>query len=470
MLNNLLNKLFLNSNSKQLLRPLSIVFTGLLSVAVSQVTSADENFWQSPFDHSEVGSIDSNSGQSVSLSSNQGNYYNHSPREITSLNFDQVISSDSSYAMQYSRAQEQNSRMMGFTHKNLSLSYIQGDGEDYAQLEGAYAGIDPYQFHAGLRQSYRYDGYALDYATREFGNVQFGQATVKADNLLDRKASYFEWSNDRVFLRASEFDRGGQSIGSGFDAGMAFGSNKYLAYQAIRMDTGATLSRVRLQLNSQKSTRQYWLDLSSQRNPLFQDSNDVSIMFSFKTNLGTNKLINYATESTGGVDEEGVEETQKSSGWKRPVFIGAGIGAAALLASSGGGDRDEDTTRFASQQEAAFNVLNRVNPLSVDQNVEYGGWVVINQDGSYSPTATVTGDNSSVTIPGSLIPIGTRPTATIHTHAAFDPRFDNENFSPTDLEGDRRLNLDGYLGTPGGQFKYHEVATGNIVTLGRIAN
>jgi len=409
-------------------------------------------------------------GQSVSFTTIQGFYHDYSSRQTESLSINQAISPDAAYAMQYSRAQEQNSRMMGFTHNNLSLSYMQGSGEDYAQLEGDYAGIDPYQFHAGLRQDYRYDGYALDYALRNFGNIQFGQATVKADNLLDRKASYFEWSNARVFMRASEFDRGGQTIGNGFDAGFTFDSNKSLAFQTVRMDTGASLSRVRLQFNSQRSAQQYWLDLSSQRNPLFEDSNDVSIMFSFKTILGSSQLINYATESSGGIDEEGVEETQKSSRWTRPVFIGAGIAAAALLSSSGDNDRDELTTRFSRQQDAAFDVLNRVNPLSVQQNVEYGGWVVLNRDGSYSPTETVTGDNSSVTIPGSLIPSGTRPTATVHTHAAFDPRYDNENFSETDLEGDRSNNLDGYLATPGGQFKYHEVATGNIITLGRIAN
>ena len=68
------------------------------------------------------------------------------------------------------------------------------------------------------------------------------------------------------------------------------------------------------------------------------------------------------------------------------------------------------------------------------------------------------------------MPAGSLATATYHTHAAFDTRFDNENFSPTDLEGDRSLNLDGYLGTPGGQFKYHEVSTGAISTLGNINN
>jgi len=68
-----------------------------------------------------------------------------------------------------------------------------------------------------------------------------------------------------------------------------------------------------------------------------------------------------------------------------------------------------------------------------------------------------------------VIPAGGRATATYHTHAAFDPRFDNENFSPQDLESDRQLGVDGYLGTPGGQFKFHNVTTGAIQTLGRLA-
>ena len=134
--------------------------------------------------------------------------------------------------------------------------------------------------------------------------------------------------------------------------------------------------------------------------------------------------------------------------------------------SSGDDDRDDNTMRFSQQNDAAFDVLNRVNPLSVAENREYGGFVVINPDGSYSPTDTVTGDATSVSIPFSLVPAGSTATASVHTHAAFDPRFDNENFSNTDLESDRNSMLDGYLATPGGQFKYHNVETGQITTLG----
>ncbi|NKB63209.1 MAG: DUF4329 domain-containing protein [Gammaproteobacteria bacterium] len=65
---------------------------------------------------------------------------------------------------------------------------------------------------------------------------------------------------------------------------------------------------------------------------------------------------------------------------------------------------------------------------------------------------------------------GSSGTTSYHTHAGPDPRYDSENFSEQDLLSDREFALDGYLGTPGGQFKYHNYITGAITTLGTIAN
>ena len=120
---------------------------------------------------------------------------------------------------------------------------------------------------------------------------------------------------------------------------------------------------------------------------------------------------------------------------------------------------------------SSFDVFNGVNPNSVRENREYGGWVFLNPDGSYSSTAPVAGEAASVNLPSLsvIIPRGSVASATYHTHGAFDPRFDNENFSPTDLRTDRELGVDGYLATPGGQFKYHNVEDGSVVTLGTIA-
>ena len=450
----------------------------LLGMIVCSPVLASDDFWQSPFNSSSLTVIDDVNNRSLSFKSNVATNVDRTQTEQLAFQLNQSISPTSAYALEYSRANDQRHTMVGYTNKNLSVSFMSGEGENYSELGGSYSNIDPYQFHAGLQQQYKYNGYAIDYSFGRFGRMQFGQATIEAtlqgngqsNDLLDRKARYVEWSNNRLYARATQFNRAGNSIGAGFDAGFAIGSNKQIAFQTMQLDNGANLNRIRLQLNG-SHTREYWVDLTSHHNPLFRDNNDTSIMFSFKTVLGARKLVNYAAEPTvAGTDEEGVEVKKNNTALRRGVYIGVGIAAGLALSSSGSDSRDDTTTRFARERDAAFDVLNRVNPLSVNENREYGGWVVANSDGSFSPTATVTGGPSSVTIPGSLIPAGTRPTASIHTHAAFDPRFDNENFSPTDLESDRSSNTNGYLATPGGQFKFHEVRTGQITTLGRIAN
>ena len=142
------------------------------------------------------------------------------------------------------------------------------------------------------------------------------------------------------------------------------------------------------------------------------------------------------------------------------------MGAAVAL-SSGGGSGD-DRPRFNSQQLAARQVLNEVNPKSIAQNREWGGYVYRNGDGSYSFTNAVQGPPISVLLPApeSAAPSGSVTTASYHTHAAFDPRYDNENFSPQDILSDSLFGIDGYLATPEGQFKYHNVRSGRIRTLG----
>ena len=63
-----------------------------------------------------------------------------------------------------------------------------------------------------------------------------------------------------------------------------------------------------------------------------------------------------------------------------------------------------------------------------------------------------------------------RATASYHTHGAFDPRYDSENFSTVDIAMNNNWRTDGYLATPAGYFKYHNYLTGIVTTLGRVAN
>jgi len=474
------------------------IFVAALLVIFSGFAAANESFWQQP----QAATVSKQSQLSLladddltaQLTSSNHLDLDGRRKSQTSVSLLQNLNESTSIGFSYTgtdgnrgfrRDAEERNFVLGLTHNDLSVSYLSGSGEDYSSLAGDYTGVDPYLFHGGFKQDFKVSGYALDYGFSRFGHLQFGEAKVQANGLRDRRARYMEWSNSKMFARATRFSRGGDDIGNGFDVGYAFG-NKMIAVQAMELENNRSLQRIRLQLNGSKS-KQYWLDFSAHQNPLFQANDDYRVMFNFRSLLGTKHLASYQNDevSSGGIggedsEEEAIEDEngtaagntkkKKGRGWKRAVFIGAGIAAAAGLSSSGSAMQDNNT-RSRSQNEAAFVVLNDINPTSVAQNREFGGWVFVNPDGSFSSTAPVRGEAASVTLPNPalVIPGGSRITASYHTHGAFDPRFDNENFSQTDLNADRANMIDGYLATPGGQFKLHIFATDEIVTLGRIA-
>ncbi len=104
---------------------------------------------------------------------------------------------------------------------------------------------------------------------------------------------------------------------------------------------------------------------------------------------------------------------------------------------------------FPTEAEAAGDALNYINPISIGQNREYGGHIVRSPDGTYSATMPIKGGPAGVNI--GRVPAG--GTASYHTHGGFDPRYDNENFSPADLLGDMLDGINGYLATPGGSIQ-----------------
>jgi hypothetical protein len=143
---------------------------------------------------------------------------------------------------------------------------------------------------------------------------------------------------------------------------------------------------------------------------------------------------------------------------------------AAALALSSGSDSQDNSPRSAEQHEAARRVLNSINPVSVRLNREHGGWIYQTPDGRFTSTNPVIGGIASVNIPLNLIPAGGVPKASYHTHAAADPRFLNEQFSPADFSSDNAFGVDGYLGTPAGNFLFHQSGSNDAIRLGSIAN
>jgi hypothetical protein len=366
----------------------------------------------------------------------------------------------------------------GLTMGPLTGYSVVGSGEKYSHTSSQYAGLDPYKFHGGSDTGYRFHGAGLNLDTTAGTSVLFGFTSVSADRLETRRASYVEFASHRFFGRYTHIERGGDSIGHGFDAGIWLGKFN-LGYQELNTSQEVSTRRLRLQWNPGNRSR-FWVDYSRHRNALHRDHEDDMIMVTFQRSLGRGGILPlYADEeetSSGGADAQDPaggegEEVPETGGFRRGYLLAGGAAAAALVASSGSGSQDE-APRVNGQHEAARAALNLINPLSVQQNLEYGAYIYRNPDGTFASTDAEVGTASSVSLPPLIfaVPSGSTGTASWHTHAGPDPRFDNENFSETDLQADRDQRIDGYLGTPGGQFKYHEFSTDEVSVIGTVNN
>jgi uncharacterized protein RhaS with RHS repeats len=118
---------------------------------------------------------------------------------------------------------------------------------------------------------------------------------------------------------------------------------------------------------------------------------------------------------------------------------------------------------YPTQDEAGINAIKDINPISISQDTEYGGWVYQNHDSTYSYTAPNPGTGTSTTL-GPKPSTGT-VTGDYHTHGTYRAGYDNENFSPQDKTGYSGSYNTGYLGTPSGAIKKYNATTGQASIL-----
>lgn len=319
---------------------------------------------------------------------------------------------------------------------------------------------------------YRYSGLGASRALGDAGRAYVGALRMESEGRVEHQVFYGGIGGRYVSADYLSVDQLGAEIGSALGLGLHLGPAS-LGYQHLRSDDGERLHRFQL-----SGTAGRYGDLLLQyetgQSP-FTAREEDRILFSFRTDWGPRGfLAQNADSAPGNPEAERAAAKHARAGWVTAVAIGGAAVAAALVA--GGGSDDEGNGGkggggFARQHDAAFAVLNAINPVSVRENREYGGWVFREGNGTYGYTVPVRGSPDAVDpgTPGSA-PDDTTATAGYHTHAAFDPRYDNENFSPQDIAFAHVYRVDEYLGTPAGAFKYYEYATGRISTLGRIAN
>jgi RHS repeat-associated protein len=140
---------------------------------------------------------------------------------------------------------------------------------------------------------------------------------------------------------------------------------------------------------------------------------------------------------------------------------------------------------FATQDEAANVALQVANPESISANLEYGG-LVYQQYGEYAYSGPLQGSDQGVNPFTAGAPDNAAVVGDYHTHGDYsladstggairtgDPArdsFDSDNFSPRDIDGIASSAIGvpgyrGYLGTPSGQFKFYDPATGTVGVL-----
>lgn len=138
-----------------------------------------------------------------------------------------------------------------------------------------------------------------------------------------------------------------------------------------------------------------------------------------------------------------------------PLGLPGGLGTFVYVNNNPLSDVDpfglKPGDRYRTVDAAGIAAVEDINPTSIKENREYAGVIYQNFDGSYSYTLPMPG--TSHTSNSGDAPILNKLVGDYHTHAACDPDFDNENFSPSDTIKNSEKNVPGYLGTPSGAIK-----------------
>ena len=338
----------------------------------------------------------------------------------------------------------------------FSLSGFWGEGQGLSSLSPAlsFTQRDASLFHGEHEGASRFTGAALDALK---GGFQFtaGVSQISALEVPDRLSWFAGATSEGLAFQFSRVD--GQGSGAAHSVGLQMRlplGTVQAAYTAAASDTASAVLSWQLPLSRKLSLG---FELRDGRSGRFREGTYQRWVLNISGSL---REQNTLLAREGGNTTADIATT---------AILAAGAVGVALVATSGSDDADNQF-RFSTQHAAAQNVLNGINPTSVAQNVEYGGWVYRNPDDTFSATEPVKGSVDRVNIGSpTSVPSG-YATASYHTHAAYDPKYDSENFSYLDITMNNNWGVDGYLGTPAGYYKFHHYLTGVITTLGTIAN
>ena len=124
--------------------------------------------------------------------------------------------------------------------------------------------------------------------------------------------------------------------------------------------------------------------------------------------------------------------------------------------------------KFDSAADAVKDAFAYINPSSIADSREYGGWIHKDADGKYHYSEPTKGTKDGL---GNIPDAAATDVAWYHTHGSADPGYDNENFSGAD--GDKgysdAINKVGWLATPAGAIKKYDPATSTVTNEGNVS-
>jgi hypothetical protein len=369
-----------------------------------------------------------------------------------SMGFSQHIGDQSVHMAAYT-SPETYSLNAGLGFGKTTLSVGVGHGSENAWLSKEDFALNN-EFKYGFSPAdYDYQGMNLHYQANKHLSLNASGINVDVDGRVGSDVYTAGIGLNNFSADMLNVQRNGKSIGRGFS--LAYYKDDFSGeFSSYRDYNNFDINSLQFSLDKGKRGS-YALELSSGHSP-FNGVSDTQAMLTYKKQWGSQYSLAVAED----------RKARRGGGAGKAVLIGLGVAAGiAAASSSSSGNGDGGSGGYYTQHDAARDVLNRINPTSVRENTEYGGWISRAVDGTYSSTPPVKGDIDSVNIgypPNSA-------TASYHTHGGPDPRYDNENFSSQDINLNYYYSLDGYLGTPAGKLKYHSVSTGEVVTLGDIA-
>ena len=122
---------------------------------------------------------------------------------------------------------------------------------------------------------------------------------------------------------------------------------------------------------------------------------------------------------------------------------------------------------FKTPEEAAIDFGKSYNDNSIGAKKEYATTIikVTTAKGVYYSYVQPSIGNEASSRPSTRGLAGQETVARAHTHGSYSPKYDNEVFSPADINNATNQNVDSYVATPGGTLQKFEVATKNITTI-----